>query len=127
MPQFTNNTNYVLYFIHDKQVDLYKIGTSSNLERRIKALKNKYHYGPNLVTILTKIGEKKIIRSLEKKILKKYKKNKSLRTMSVEHYVDNVKVGKKLIDQKMNGGTEWLKLTHNEKNNIKKLINDDTL
>ena len=124
---YKNKEKQVLYFIYDPNTKLHKIGIATSqfrFERRFKALKIRYHYGPQLKIILTKVNSKEIIRELEKKILSIYKKNKCLRTMSVEHYINGKKVGKKLNDQKMNGGTEWFSFNNKEITEVKKIIKD---
>ena len=124
---YKNKEKQVLYFIYDPNTKLHKIGIATSqfrFERRFKALKIRYHYGPQLKIILTKVNSKEIIRELEKKILSTYKKSKCLRTMSVENYINGKKIGKKLNDQKMNGGTEWFSFNKKEITEVKKIIKD---
>ena len=65
---YKNKEKQVLYFIYDPNTKLHKIGIATSqfrFERRFKALKIRYHYGPQLKIILTKVNSKEIIRELD--------------------------------------------------------------
>ena len=105
------------YFIFDPSSGLYKIGIvkkAKNLKKRIRALKKKYHYGPQIEVLETKEDSLDNIMILEKSLHEKFKDKKCVRTMDVVHKIDGVIIESKLDDQKMNGGSEWFKLNNED-------------